>query len=115
MKYKRMFCWVRPDEKKELEKAVNGQFSLEFARNFDDFKNKINKNDYLVMSMTKISIGWNKIYSLIENHHNLQFHLFDKKFGSYTVRELLFLNMRKNVINKKYLADELVYEFSINL
>ena len=109
-----MLCWVRPHEKKELKEAVNGQFPLEFARNFDDFKNKINKDDYLIMSMTKISIGWNKMYRLIENHNNLQFHLFDKKFGKYTVKELLFLNMRKNIINKKYYADELVDEFNVH-
>jgi len=61
--------------------------------------------------MTKISIGWNKINQFLKEHKKLQFHLFDKKFGYYTVKELLFLTAQPNVINKKYYPKELVEEF----
>jgi hypothetical protein len=51
MEYARMVCWVRPHEKKELIEVVDGQFSLVFAKNYDDFKSKINDDDYLVVSL----------------------------------------------------------------
>jgi hypothetical protein len=58
MKYSRMLCWVRPHEKKELIEAVNGQFPIVFAKNYKDFESQINEGDYLVISLSKISVGW---------------------------------------------------------
>ena len=66
MKYKRMFCWLRHEEKKELKEAVNSRFPLAFAKNYEDFREQIKKDDYLVISMTKISIGWNKINEFLK-------------------------------------------------
>ena len=111
MKYNRMLCWVRPHEKKELKEAVNGQFPLVFAKNFDDFRNQINEGDYLVLSITKISIGWKKMNDFIENFKNTQFHLLDKNFRKYKANELLFLGIQKNVIMYKYHLRVLIKEF----
>ena len=111
-KYTRMLCWVRQHEKKELIAAVNGQFPLVFVKNHDDFKKQIKNNDYIVLSMTKISIGWDKMNKLIKSFHNFKFHLFDKRFGSYTVKELLFLTAQPNIVNKKYYPEEFVEEFN---
>jgi len=61
-----MFCWVRPEEKKELNETVNSRFLLAFAKNYEDFRKQIKKDDYLVISMTKISIGWNKINEFLK-------------------------------------------------
>ena len=61
-----MFCWVRPEEKKELNETVNSRFPLAFAKNYKDFRKQIKKDDYLVISMTKISIGWNKINEFLK-------------------------------------------------
>jgi len=114
MKYKRMLCWVRPHEKKELEKAVSDRFPLIFAKNFDDFKQQIKDNDYLVISISRISIGWDKINNLIKEFTNNLFHLLDKKAGYYTVKELLFLTAQSNIINKKYYPEEIVEELKIH-
>ena len=114
MKYDRMLCWVSPQEKKEIIEVANGQIPLVFAKNFNDFKKQINVNDYLVMSMTKISIGWEKMNDFIKSFQNIQFHLFDKKYGWYTLKELLFLTAQENIVNKKYYPEELIEEFKVH-
>jgi len=69
MKYKRMFCWLRHEEKKELKEAVNSRFPLAFAKNYEDFREQIKKDDYLVISMTKISIFPTLTYMKASTHH----------------------------------------------
>jgi hypothetical protein len=49
MKYNRMVCWVNRNDAKNLKKAnADYNISLVFAKNYDDFKSLIEKDDYLV-------------------------------------------------------------------
>jgi len=57
MKYKRMLCWVRPHEKKEPKETVNGRFPLVFAKNYEDFKNQITPDAYLIFSAILLLIS----------------------------------------------------------
>ncbi|MDR1627763.1 MAG: hypothetical protein LBR79_03220 [Oscillospiraceae bacterium] len=106
MKYTKMLCWVRPHEKKELIKAANGQFSLNFAKNYDDFKNKIKKNDYLVMSLAKARCG-RKIFDLVNLFHNYIFHLYEIRPEEVNTNSGFKLMSENNVIDDQYGAKEL--------
>jgi len=109
MKYKRMLCWVRPHEKKELEEAVNVQFPLVFAKNYDDFKNQINKDDYLIFSLSKAK-NIKKIKSLVQ-------FFPENKFNLYTLgEEIMDINHfkimeEKNVTRGQYSAEHFVSNY----
>jgi hypothetical protein len=106
MKYTRMLCWVRPHEKKELIKAVNNRFPIAFAKNFDDFKNKISKNDYLIISLSKARCG-KKIFDLINTFSNYIFHLYEIRSNEINTNSGFKLMSEKNVIDGQYHAKEL--------
>jgi hypothetical protein len=107
MKYKRMFCWVRPHEKKELKEAVNKQFPLKIEKNYNDFKSKINENDYLILSLSKVKFGFNKIQKLIKQFSNFQFNFYElKDLDEMIAKQALIMN-EKNVIIGQYSANEL--------
>jgi hypothetical protein len=105
MKYTRMFCWVRPHEKKELKEAVRGQFPLVFAKNYDDFKNQIKVDDYLVISFIKI----NKItQKLIQSFPNNKFVFYEIK-EKYNMTSIQFdITNEPNIITGQYGAIEIV-------
>jgi hypothetical protein len=75
MKYNRMLCWVRPNEKKELKEAVKGQFPLVFTKNYDDFKQQINEGDYLVFSLSRAR-KLRQLQSLVRSFPNYKFYLY---------------------------------------
>jgi len=90
MKYKRMLCWVRPHEKKELKKAVNGQFPLVFTRNFSSFKRKIQQNDYVVISCSFVEAIYDDLKNLIKSFPKNIFIFYDRleeeDFSIYDVK-----------------------------
>ena len=107
MKYNRMLCWVRPHEKKELKEAVNGQFPLVFAKNFDDFKNQIRNDDYLVISLTKARRGLLRLQELIRcfpNNNFVMYQVRDDEVFSHS--EFLIMN-ESNVVDGQYDATEI--------
>ena len=111
MKYKRMVCWVRPHEKKELKEAVNGQFPIVFAKNYDDFKSKIKKGDYLILSLSKVKFGFNKIQKLIKQFSNINFNFYEiKEFDEMMANQALIMN-EKNVTMGQYSANELMNNY----
>jgi hypothetical protein len=106
MKYKRMLCWVRPHEKKELEKAVSGQFPLMFAKNYEDFRSNITQDSYLVISLSKARCG-EKIFNLIKQFSNNCFYLYQirpEEINTIPGGKLMF---EDNVIMGQYGAEEL--------
>jgi hypothetical protein len=108
MKYTRMLCWVRPHEKKELKEAVNGQFPIEFAKNYDDFKSKICNNDYLVMSFKKVN---KKTKQLIKEFDDNLFVFYEIK-EEYIMTSIQFdITNEPNVITGQYGAVELVNNY----
>ena len=110
MKYKRMFCWVRPHEKKELEKAVNGQFPLVFAKNYEDFKKNITQNSYLIISLSKARCGI-KIFNLIKQFSDSIFHLYQIRTEEINTIPGGNLMLENNVIPGQYGAKELVNNY----
>ena len=107
MKYARMLCWVRPHEKKELKEAVNNQFPLVFAKNYDDFKNKIREGDYIVMSLSKALFGLNKLQALVRSFPSSIFHLYSLKDTEEMFYQQSLIMNEQNVIDGQYYADEL--------
>jgi len=107
MKYKRMLCWVRPHEKKELEEAVNGRFQIKFAKNLEDFKSKILPNDYLIVSLSKARCG-EKTFNLVRDFPELTFHLYQIRSNEVNTVSGDELMMEKNVVDGQYGARELV-------
>jgi signal peptidase I len=110
MKYKRMFCWVRPHEKKALKKAVNEQFPLEFAKNFDDFKKQIRKGDYLIFSLSKAK-NISKVLQLVRSFSSIKFNLFALREKDYIKPCHIIIMKEKNVTKGQYLADTLVLNY----
>jgi hypothetical protein len=112
MKYTRMLCWVRPHEKKELKEAVNGQFPLVFAKNYDDFKSKIENGDYLVFSIVKAAHGFKKCKVLIQSFPDKKFYLYYRRNedGFMTDNEVTLFE-EPNVIPGQYGAAILVRNY----
>jgi hypothetical protein len=100
-----MLCWVRPHEKKELKEVVHGQFPLVFAKNYEDFKNKITDSDYLVMSYIKVN---KKTRQLIQNFPNNKFVFYEIK-EKYIMTFIQFdISNEPNIIIGQYSATEIV-------
>jgi len=114
MKYKRMFCWVRPHEKKELKEAVNGQFPLVFAKNYEDFKSQIKKNDFLVMSIVKAVRGLRKIQELVRLFSKNYFYLYyrSNKDGFMTDNEMILFE-EKNIVNGQFTPLGLIQSYFV--
>ena len=97
MSYTRMLCWVRPHEKKALKKAVNKQFPLVFAKNYDDYKKRINKGDYLIFSLSRAK-NLNKVKLLVRSFPNFQFNLYalgEERMVSYHFEIMDELNVTR--------------------
>jgi len=102
-----MLCWVRPHEKRELKKAVNGQFPLVFAKNYDDFKTQIKDGDYLVVSLTKAKNGFSRIKELVRSFLNNIFVMYQLRDNeAFTHLEFLIMN-EPNVVDGQYDAIEI--------
>jgi hypothetical protein len=108
MQYNRMLCWVRPHEKKELIKAVDGQFPLVFAKNYDDFENKITGDAYLVISFSRAS---KKVRHLIQNFPNNLFVFYEIQ-EKYIMSSLQYdIFEEPNIIKGQYGAIELMKNY----
>jgi len=110
MKYKRMLCWVRSHEKKELEKAVDGRFPLVFAKNYEDFKNQINKNDYLIFSLSRAR-NINKIKLLVRYFPEYKFNLY--ALGENEIMDINHFKIMEetNVIKGQYLPEHFILNY----
>jgi hypothetical protein len=107
MKYTRMVCWVRPHEKIELKNAVNNQFPLVFAKNYDDFRNKITPNSYLVISLSKAKFGLKKLQNLVRLFPNNIFTLYEVRNNDLITNSEYAIMNENNVTDGQYGAIEL--------
>lgn len=106
-----MVCWVRPQEKKELKEAVNGQFPLVFAKNYDDFKSKITEYSYLVFSATRARY-LNKLRKLIREFENCIFYIYGQQDDEENEDKAYFIQDEPNVIKGQYTAKEFCLNFT---
>jgi hypothetical protein len=112
MKYSKMLCWVRPHEKKELISKIDNRFSVEFAKNYDDFIARITPDSYLVFSIVKAVRSIKKIQSLVRKFPDIIFHLFyrSSEDGFMTDNELTLFE-EANIAQKQYMSDLVISEF----
>jgi len=115
MKYKRMYCWVRPNEKKALRETSNGQFPLVFAKNYDEFKSQINDDDFLVMSIIKAVRGLKKMQELVRSFPQNMFHLYyrSNEDGCMTDNEMTLFEER-NIVNGQFMPSGLIKNYLDN-
>ena len=111
MKYKRMLCWVRPHEKKELKEAVKRRFPLVFAKNYDDFKNQITDDSYLIISLSKAKFGFTKLKSLQKDFPLNKFHFYTLRNNEYLSASQFHIMDEENFIPGQYNAKEFVDNF----
>ena len=83
-----MLCWVRPHERKKLKAVIGNKFPVIFARNYEDFKNNIHTDDYLLFSIVKASKGFKKCRQLVRSFPQCTFHLYFRDDGVTTNNEL---------------------------
>ncbi|GBU28947.1 hypothetical protein R84B8_02509 [Treponema sp. R8-4-B8] len=101
MKYKRMLCWVDKQEKTKIQQE-NNKFNIPifFTKNYDEFKEEINDNSYLIISIKKAK--YKKTMDIIHSFPNNKFHVLGRLDGAFTtIRESNLLE-EKNVWNPKY-------------
>jgi len=115
LKYKRMLCWVRPEEKKDLLEIIHRfyeYFPIVFAKNYEDFKLQIQEGDYLVFSIVKASKGFQKCLELVRNFPNLFFHLYYRPSddGFMTCNEFKLFK-EPNIVGQQYMPGLLIEEF----
>jgi hypothetical protein len=108
MPYKRMFCWVRPHEKKALIEAVNKRFPLAFAKNMEDFRNNITEGDYLIFSLSKAKFGYKKVLEFVQSFPNFRFNLYEALSHDGVYATEFYLMHEDNVTEGQYGAQELV-------
>jgi len=110
MKYKRMLCWVRPHEKKELKEAVNDQFPIVFAKNYEDFKKNITPDSYLIFSATR-SRYLNKLKDLVRMFPNCTFFIYGQGANEESEDNAWFIQQEPNVTNGQYVAKDFLANF----
>jgi hypothetical protein len=101
MKYKRMLCWIDKYEKIKIQ-TENKKYnvSIFFARNYDEFKNEINDDSYLVISTKKAR--YKKTFDIIHSYPNNKFHAFGRLDGAFTTKQESNLLEEINVWSPQY-------------
>jgi hypothetical protein len=103
MKYTRMLCWVRPQDRKELE-AVAKDIPLEFVNSLSEFESKITKDSYLIVSLGYINYNFKKFADKFPDN---TFNLYGvKAHEKQTIQQTLTMGYN-NITNGQYDAEEL--------
>jgi hypothetical protein len=110
MKYTRMLCWVRPHEKKELINAVNGQFPLIFPKNYEEFKNSITPESYLIFSATRARY-LNKLINLVRMFPDCTFFIYGQRANEEGEDKAFFIQEEPNVTKGQYVAKDFYANF----
>jgi hypothetical protein len=106
MKYKRMLCWIRAHEKKELKEAAGEKFCVIFVKTKNDFLENINKDVFSVISL-KGAYQLNALYRVVRKFPTTLFYIMRQDIDDepITGKESAFLdepniyiykNMRSN-------------------
>jgi hypothetical protein len=98
-----MLCWVRPQDRKEIE-SVMQDIPLEFASSLFEFESKIRKDTYLVVSLTYIDYSFKEIADKFSYN---TFNLYGlKAYEDQTVEQSLTMDYN-NITDGQYEASEL--------
>ena len=103
MKYKGILCYVRPQEKKEIEFAIQ-DIPLEFVDSLSEFEKKITKNSYLIVSLFFSNKDLKK---LADKFPNNTFNFYRLKANEEQTSEQTSLMGYNNITDGQYNADEL--------
>lgn len=103
MKYKRMLCWVRPQDRHEIEISIIG-VPLTFVDTLAEFENKITNDSYLVVSLAYIT---NDFKAFADKFPNNQFNLYRLKSMEEQTAEQSLVMGYKNITDGQYEAKEL--------
>ena len=112
MKYKRMFCFVNPQERGEIRRIVNNQFPLFFVEDYSYFKDSLNEDDYIVLSILKANNELVELKALLGNFRRYKFHFVGHLDGEgFTPDEFEILD-EENAVSIPYDIEELLLEAS---
>jgi hypothetical protein len=103
MKYKGILCYVRPQEKKEIEFAMQ-DIPLEFVDSLSEFEKKITKNSYLIVSLF---FSNKDLKNLADKFPNNTFNFYRLKANEEQTSEQTSLMGYNNITDCQYSADEL--------
>jgi len=112
MKYKRMVCFVNPQEREGINKVVNDQLPLIFAKDYNNFKDCLHENDYLVLSIQKANKELVELKSLLNNFKQYKFHFIGHLDGEGFSPEEFEILDEENAVSIPYDIEELLLEAS---
>jgi hypothetical protein len=97
MKYTKVLCWVDREEAKEIKEAGKGYSNtlVVFAKNYNDFKDKIDEDSFLVISTKKAR--YKKTFDLVRAFPNNIFYTFYKMDGLPITMSEHYLFIEPNV------------------
>jgi hypothetical protein len=98
-----MLCWVRPQDRKELETAIQ-DIPLEFVNTLSEFENKIMEDSYLIVSLAFISYNFKKFADRFPNNI---FNLYRLKAEEEQTAEQSLTMGYNNITNGQFEANEL--------
>jgi hypothetical protein len=107
-----MLCWLSRGEIKKLKKEnINYKIPIIFAKNYNDFKERIQKDFYLVFSTKKAKFGMKKLLNLVHEFPNNLFHLYVRTNDKEMSLNEMQIQDEKNV-TFMYDPIELIREFA---
>lgn len=107
MKYKRMLCWVRQQDKEELLKECN-DIPLKFVSSIEEFEKEIKEDDYLIMSLAFMGL---EINSFVQKFPKNIFNLFCLGEDEEQTHEQTQVMFEPNVTDGQYISSELKENF----
>jgi hypothetical protein len=102
MKYTRMLCWVRPQDREELEKTIKN-IPLEFVETLSEFENKITDDSYLIISLHFVTY---KLKKFVDKFPNNIFNLYGLKSHENQTAEQALMMGYHNITEGQYDAEE---------
>ena len=112
MKYKRMLCFVNPQEREEIIKIVNNQLPLFFVEDYSCFKNGLNEDDYIVLSILKANNELVELKALLGDFKQYKFQFIGRLDGEGLSLEECEILDEENAVSIPYDIEELLLEAS---
>jgi len=98
-----MLCWVRVQDKEEIERVIKG-IPLKFVNSLSDFENMITEDSYLIVSL---NFSNEELKKLAEKFPNNVFNFYRLKTNENQTAAQTQLMGYKNITDGQYNADEL--------
>ena len=107
-----MLCFVNPQEREEIKKVVNNQLPLIFVKDYSSFKDSLNEDDYIVLSILKAKDELAELKALLENFKQYKFHFICRLDGEGLSLEECEILDEENAVSIPYDIEELLLEAS---